>query len=147
MATIWLAGEDRSADLLPRLEQAAGRRDPKTAEEAAGRAAIPALKNAPDDAAELDQWLALLRAYGSVRTGSYDIPARPGLAGGLMKRVKQALWGLLRYQHERVAVQQHAVNLQVMSAVEAVLREQRRETLALRERVAALEKRLKDGAS
>lgn len=147
MASIWLAGEDRTPDLLPRLQQAVGQRDQKTAEQALRQATIPALKEQPNDAAELDQWLALLRAYGSVRTDSYDIPARPGLAGRLMKGLKQVLWKLLQYQHDRMAVQQHAVNLQLMSAIEAVLQEQRRENLALRERVAMLEKRLKDGDS
>lgn len=142
MKTIWLAGEDRTAVLLPRLDRAAASRDPAIAARAALERTIPALREAPDEAAELDRWLVLLKAYGKVSTDDFPIPARPGFAGGLMTRLKKALWRLLRYQHERTAAQQNAVNIQLILALEAVCDEYRRECRALTERVAALEARL-----
>ncbi len=142
MRAIWLAGKDRTADLLPRLDRAVVGRDPALAAQVEKQAPIAALRNASTEAEELDRWLALLRAHGAVRTDRFDVPGRPGVAGDLMRGVKRALWGVLRYQHERVAVQQNAVNSQILSALEAVCEEQRREGAALRGRIDALEARL-----
>jgi hypothetical protein len=142
MKAIWLAGKDRTADLVPRLDRAVAGRDPALADQAAKQAPIAALRDAPTEAAELDRWIALLRAHGAVRPDDFTVPARPGLAGAWVRRVKLFFWGLLRYQHEQVAARQNAVNLQLLMALEAVREEQRRESAALRERIAALEARL-----
>jgi hypothetical protein len=138
---IRLAGKDVTTEWLPRLAKSAEGRDPALAEHARRQAPVAALGDAPGAAVELDRWLALLRAHGAVLTDDFAIPARPGATGRVMGRIKQALWKLLRYQHERVAVQQNAVNLQLVLALEAVLEEQRRENAALRERLDALEAR------
>ncbi len=142
MTAIWLAGKDRTAELVPSLDRAAAGRDPALAERAAQQAPIGALRNAATEAEELDRWLVLLRAHGAVRTDVFDVPTRPGLAGGLMKRGKLMLWKLLRYQHDQVAVQQNAVNLQILLALEAVREEHRRECAGLLDRIAVLEARL-----
>lgn len=141
MRSIWLGGKDCTADILPRLERAAAGRPAVLAEEAARQAPVAELRNAPDEAAEWDRWLALLRANGAVRTAEVEIPGRPGFAGRLLQRAKTALWRLLRYQHEQIAVRQNAVNLQILSALEAERREREREMRSLRERIAALEAR------
>jgi hypothetical protein len=142
MTAIWLAGKDRTADLLPGLDRAVAGHDPALAGQAARQAPIAALRDAPTEAEELDRWLSLLRAHGAVRTDAFDAPARPGFAGRLMRRFKRLAWGALRYQHDRVAVQQNAVNLQILLALEASRQELRRECQALRDRIAALETRL-----
>lgn len=142
MTAIWLAGKERTEDLVTHLDRLATGRDPALAEQALKQAPITALRDAPTGAEELDRWLALLRAYGAVRMEAFDVPARPGFAGRMARRLKLALWSLLRYQHEQVAVQQNAVNQQLVLALEAVCEEQRRECHALRERIAALEARL-----
>lgn len=146
MSSIRLAGKDVTAEWLPRLEKAAAGRDPALAEQARQHEPVAALRAAPSPSLELDRWLALLRAHGAVRTDDFVAPARPGAAGRLMSRLKGVVWKLLRYQHERTAIQQNAVNLQLVLALEAVLAEQRRELAALRERVAALEARTGPGA-
>lgn len=145
MSSIRLAGRDVTAEWLPRLEQAAAGRDPGLAEEARQQLPVAALRDAPSAPDELDRWLGLLRAHGTVRTGDFALPGRPGFLGRLAGRFRRGLWTLLRYQHERVAVQQNAVNLQLVLALEAVLGEQRRELAELRKRIAALEASAKKG--
>ena len=142
MSTIRLGGKEVTDDLLPRLEKKAAERDPALAEQALRQAPVAALRDAPSERLELDRWLALLRAHGSIRTEDFAIPARPGAAGRVMGGLKRGLWKLLRYQHERTAVQQNAVNFQLALALESVLKEQRLENDALRARLAALEARL-----
>ncbi len=139
MTTIWLAGEDRTAELLPRLDRAVAGRDPAVVVQAAAHSAPLELRDADGESGELDRRLALLQAYGVVRTDRFDVPSGTGAVAGLLKRLKQALWRLLRYQHERMAVQQNAVNRQLLMALESALEEQRRANAALRERIAALE--------
>jgi len=146
MTTIWLAGEDRTAERLPRLDRTVAGRDPAVAAQAAAHAAPLSLRDASDEAGELDRRLALLQAYGVVRTEPFDVPSGTGVAAGLMKRLKQGLWRLLRYQHERMAVQQNAVNRQLLMALESVLEEQRRARTALEKRIAALEAARPGGA-
>ncbi|MFO7535789.1 MAG: hypothetical protein R6X19_08950 [Kiritimatiellia bacterium] len=141
MRSIWLADKDCTADILPRLERAAAARPPSLAEEAARQAPVADLRTAPDEAAQWDRWLAVLRAHGAVRLTEVEIPGRSGFAGRLMQRIKTTLWRLLRYQHEQVAVRQNAVNLQILAALEAERREHEGELRKLRERIAALEAR------
>jgi hypothetical protein len=145
MSSIRLAGRDVTADWLPRLEAAAEARGPALADEARRQAPVAALREASSPSLELDRWLALLKAHAAAGTGDFAVPARPGAAGRLLAAFKRALWKLLRYQHERIAVQQNAVNLQLVLALEAVLEEQRRELAALRARLAALEPKSQKG--
>ena len=138
MARIWLAGEEATATWVPRLDRLAAARRPDAAAEAARHAAPLVLREAPDEKAELDRRLELLRAYGVLRLDDLAMPRGRGISRGLAA-LRQALWRLLRHPLDQVAVRQNAVNRQLLAALESALTEQRREIAALRGRVAALE--------
>lgn len=138
---IEVAGRDRTEDLGERLRRAAAGRPAAIRDEAERQADVVAIRSAADEAENLEQWLAMLRAHHGIRTEPFDVPVRPGPAGAVAGRVRRFLWKLLRYQHDRTAFQQSAVNIQVVLALEAVARSLGREVRELRARLDEFERR------
>jgi hypothetical protein len=99
--------------------------------------ALSRTKSAEDYLGELTR---LLRYREGVDTRSFHIPVRPGPCGRMIGRVKQGLWKLLRYQHERMAFRQNLINAQLTSALEFEIVQRRQETDDLKRRLAELEK-------
>lgn len=117
---ITVAGKDRSGDLGRDVAAAADRL-------AAVPGGIGAL--APDHTAlrlkvvdprqdYLGKFIDLLRIRHGIRTADYYIPRGPGLRGRVAVALKTFLWKLLRYQHDRIAFQQSAVNELAINALE-----------------------------
>ena len=73
-------------------------------------------------------------------TGDFNVPRRKGPAGMLGGWVRALLWRVLRYQHERMALQQNTINELIAAAVEFERQRRRRETGELRRRIEQLEK-------
>ncbi len=135
-----VAGKDRSGDLgrdmaadAARL-QAAGSVGALAPEHSA-----LALKAATDRADFLRRYVALLRLRHGVRTADYYIPRGPGWRGRIAVALKTVLWKLLRYQHDRMACQQNAVNELAIAALEFQRDETERDLADLKRRVVALE--------
>ncbi len=82
----------------------------------------------------------LIRYRDNVGTTSFDIPHRGGLRGRCSVWIKQRLWNLLRYQHDRITFRQNLINSLYTSALEYEWEERRAEIARLESRIAALEK-------
>ena len=135
-----VAGKDRSGDLgravaadAARL-QAAGDVGALSPEHSA-----LVLKTATDRADYLRRYLGLLRLRHGVRTADYYIPRGPGWRGRLAVALKTVLWKLFRYQHDRIAFQQNAVNELAIDALEFQREELERDLADVKRRLAALE--------
>ncbi len=135
---IWVAGQERTEQLAPALQQAA-------AELAAANPIPPrpalldalALRQARDPAEFLAGFVCQARAKCHVDPALVVVPAAPGWRGRLSTLVRGALWKLLRHQHAQVMQQQNLVNGYLADALEY-----EQELLAeLRARVARLEAR------
>lgn len=98
-----------------------------------------ALKGARDQADYLRIYHRLIGTWRGVGTESFAIPRKPGPFGTLTAWIKKCLWKLLRYQHDRMAWQQHLINELVIAGLEFEREESRREIARLEERVARLE--------
>ena len=136
-----VAGKDRSGDLgravaadAARL-QAAGDVGALSPEHSA-----LVLKTATDRADYLRRYLGLLRLRHGVRTADYYIPRGPGWRGRLAVALKTVLWKLFRYQHDRIAFQQNAVNELAIDALEFQREELERDLADVKRRLAALER-------
>ena len=144
---ITVAGQDRTGDLGPAMAAEADRL------RAGG--GIGAL--APDHTAlrlkrsrDLDDYVyhfvELLRMRHGVRTSDYYIPRGPGLRGTVAVAVKTFLWKLLRYQHDRLTLQQNLINELEINAVEFQRDRVNQELADLKRRVADLEQACAKGA-
>jgi hypothetical protein len=133
-----VAGKGRSADLGEDIRRAAARL--RLAQPYSPADSALSLKDAPDERAFLERFCRLVRLHHGVRTADFDIPARRGRAAVAIKR---ALWRLLRYQHDRIAFQQNAMNELLVEALEMQQALQRRETTELRDRLARVERELR----
>lgn len=136
-----VAGKDRSGDLgravaadAARL-QASGDVGALSPEHSA-----LVLKAAADRADYLRRYVDLLRQRHGVRTADFYVPRRPGWVGWVAGSVKTLLWKLLRYQHDRIAFQQNAVNELAIDALEFPREELERDLADLKRRMAALER-------
>jgi hypothetical protein len=96
------------------------------------------LRDAASEREFLDRFIDLTRRKHHADTFRIDVPRRPGMGGAALARVRQFLWKLLRYQHDRMAFQQNLINSQFAAAIEFQKDEARR----VEGRVAELEKRL-----
>lgn len=141
---ITIAGRDRTDDLGPVLRtqaEAMARGDticqPAKLPDEISALALSRTTSAEDYLSELTR---LLRYREGVDALSFHIPVRPGRCGRLLGRVKQGLWKLLRYQHERMAFRQNLINAQLTSALEFEIVQRRQETDDLKRRLAELEK-------
>lgn len=131
MKRIVIAGRDRTADLLPGL---GGQRAP-------GGEPPPALAlgQAKNQSDYLERLIALLRTHGALRTDSGEVPVPPGLLGRLLKPLRRLQWRVFRYQHDRMAFQQNAINRHVAAVLECLREECRGDIARLEARIAALE--------
>lgn len=143
-----VAGKDRSADLGPALaaEAAEREKDPRCLflDWRVNALSLRDCKNERDFAA---RFLELVRYKFHVDTRIFDIPRKPGLAGRVMGLFKGFLWKLLRYQHDRMAFRQNLINSNQTSALEFARAVALKEIAQLKDRVAALEKRMGDDRS
>lgn len=133
---IYVSGRDRTADVGRQVAEAAaamaanGTIDPLFSEHSA-----LALKRAKDGD-EFTRWfVALLRIRHGVRTTDFYISHGPGFRGKLALRLRQFLWRLLRYQHDRMAFQQNLINGKMIKGLEF----QQERMDELRDRIARLE--------
>jgi len=141
---ISFSGQDRTRD----LGQALRRRAAAMEHGPAGRRLAPlppeisalALALAQSDAEYLDNLIRLIRYRDGVNTLDFEIPRKPGLAGLIITRLKEFLWKLLRYQHDRIAFRQNLINTQLTSALEFEHARRQAETDDLKRRLAELEK-------
>ena len=136
-----VAGKDRSGDLGRQVAADAARLQASGAVGAlAPEHSALVLKTATDRADYLRRYLDLLRLRHGVRTADYYVPRRPGWAGWAAGTVKTLLWKLLRYQHDRIAFQQNAVNELAIDALEFQREESERDLADVKRRLAALER-------
>jgi hypothetical protein len=97
------------------------------------------LREAQTDAEYLDRFIRLLRIRPGLDTADFEIPRKPGLKGEFSAWVKKYLWKGLRYQHDRMAIQQNVINELVASLAEFEATSRRADVAALEKRVAELE--------
>ena len=136
-----VAGKDRSGDLGRDVAAEAARlRASGTVGALSPEHSALALKAAADRADYLRRYLDLLRLRHGLRTADYYIPRGPGWRGRIAVALKTVLWKLLRYQHDRLAFQQNAVNELAIDALEFQRDETERDLADLKRRVADLER-------
>lgn len=136
MKRIVIAGQDRTEEMLAALS--------------AGEGAPPATPTPPglglatstSEADYLARLLELLRTRDGLHTRSFDVPSRPGLRGRILRLIRRLQWKVLRFQHDRMAFQQNAINGQIAAALEFLREEQRRDVAKFEARIAALEGKL-----
>lgn len=97
------------------------------------------LDNLDDDEDFLDFYLEALRECATVDISDFPIVERRKGLGLLLKPVKKAIWGLLRFYTYRLWSQQNEVNGLLLSAIEASERRRREQARRLESRIAALE--------
>ena len=135
-----IAGKDRSGDLGRDVAAEAWRLQASgTIGALSPEHSALVLKASADRANYLCRYVDLLRLRHGIRTVDYYIPRASGLRGRASAAVKAVLWKLLRYQHDRMAFQQNAVNELAIDALEFQRDETERELTDLKRRVAALE--------
>ena len=136
-----VAGEDRSGDLGRQVAAEAARLQATgTVGALSPEHSARMLKAAADRPDYLRRYLELLRLRHGIRTADYYIPRGPGLRGKAALALKTVLWKLLRYQHDRMAFQQNAVNELAIDALEFQREELERDLADLKRRMAALER-------
>jgi len=133
-----IAGQDRSSDVGVDLTRRATRHSGALSRWSCEDSAL-SLKTAHDPGEYLDRYCRLLRLRYSVSTEAFPIPGKPGLAGTILRSVKSALWKLLRYQHDRMTLQQNAINELIISSVEFQRASSRQTITALEDRIQSLE--------
>jgi hypothetical protein len=135
-----VAGKDRTGDLGRQMaEEAARLRTSGSIGALSPEHSALVLKSAADRADYLRRFIELLRLRHGLRTADYHIPRGPGLRGKVALVLKTVLWKLLRYQHDRMAFQQNAVNELAIDALEFQQGQFAGELADLRRRLAALE--------
>ena len=97
------------------------------------------LKAAHDQVDYLRIYNRLIGIRHGIQTEAFAIPRKAGWGGAIVVRIKEFLWKLLRYQHDRMVGQQNLVNELVIAGLEFERGEYRREIARLEARVARLE--------
>jgi hypothetical protein len=138
---ITVAGQDRTELLGGEIagQAARFRADPRLQPLPPGLDSV-ALRELESPAAFDLKFLELMRHKAHVDTLPFEIPRKPGLAGGIMGAMRKALWKLLRYQHDRMAARQNTINSWLISALEHGRAETQAELAQLRERLDRLER-------
>ena len=131
---IVVAGIDKTQELGSELTRRAARHQGALSPWSARDSAL-SLKAACNMTDYLDQYSRLMQLRYALCTDPFPIPGKPGTKGALMKKFKAFLWKLFRYQHDRMAHQQNAINELVISA-------QAFQNTAFKQRIAALEQRI-----
>ena len=144
---ISVAGEDRTIDLGPAVAAEAARlRANGGIGTLAPEHTALRLKRSRDLDDYVYHFIELLRMRHGVRTSDYHIPRGPGLRGAVAVAVKTFLWKLLRYQHDRLTLQQNLINELEINAVEFQRDRLNQELADLKRRVADLEQGRARGA-
>ena len=138
---LFVAGKDETAEIGGELTRRAARHQGPLSPWSAADSAL-SLKDSRDMAEYLERYGKLMRLRYALSTDPFPIPGKPGLMGTLMKKVKSLLWKLLRYQHDRMAHQQSALNELIISAQEFQHTAFSQRIEALEQRIQELEKRL-----
>ncbi len=112
---ILVAGKDETKTIGSELTRRAARHQGPLSPWAPSDSAL-SLKASRDMSDYLDRFGKLMRLRYALCTDSFSISGKPGVSGSLLKKVKAFLWKLLRYQHDRMAHQQNAINELVISA-------------------------------
>lgn len=137
---VTVAGKDRAADLGRSLaEEAARLKANGSIGSLAPEHTALRLKRSMDLDDYVYHFIELLRMRHGVRTADYYIPRGPGLRGKVAVAVKGFLWKLLRYQHDRITLQQNLVNELEINVVEFQRDRLNQELADLKRRLAALE--------
>jgi len=137
---IIIAGTDRTDEMLRAIETRARTFAPVSKYSPQDSAlALRAAAN-PDEFAE--RFHALLRHHRSIKIDCFDIPRRPNAIGPVIYLAKQLMWRLLRYQHDRVAAQQNAINELLTAAMDLHRDATRRKIESLEKRISELEAEL-----
>lgn len=92
-----------------------------------------------DDETFLDAYMESLRESTVVDINDFDIVERRAAMAPLLRRLKRAIWNLLKFYTYRLWSQQNTVNGLLLAAVENTERANRRRIAALEARIAALE--------
>ena len=133
---IVVAGKDQTLDIGSELTRRSTRHQGALSPWSPADSAL-SLKASRDMTDYLERYGKLMRLRYALCTDPFSIPGKPGMAGHLMKKLKTFLWKLLRYQHDRMARQQNAINELVISAQDF-------QNSATRERLAVLEQRIQE---
>ena len=137
------AGQDISQDLGPALAHQASARTKasRVQERLLEQADVLTLKRAENSAAFLDIFTRLASSKAYVRPDTFPSPATQGRAAPLLKRVRNILWKLTRWQSDAMAAQQNAVNQHLASVLSFEKQEREREVNTLKARLDELESR------
>ncbi len=133
---IVVAGQDKTLEVGTDITRRAARHQGALSPWAAPDSAL-SLKGSRDMADYLERFGKLMRLRYALCTEPFPIPGKPGQTGSLIKKLKSFLWKLLRYQHDRMAHQQNAIN-------ELVINAQEFQNSATSVRLAALEQRIQE---
>ncbi len=117
--SVWVSGEDRTADLGREIADAARAR----AQEVRPGFLSPQhsalqLKDAADTGEYQRIYNRLIGMRFGIDTAAAEWPSRRGLCGRIARAVQKALWKLLRHQHERMAYQQNLINELLVAGLE-----------------------------
>ena len=132
MKRIVIAGQDRTGEMLAALSAGEG--------ESPSSPGLGLARSA-SEGEYLSRLLELLRTRDGLHTRRFDIPSPPGLRGRILRLIRRLQWKALRFQHDRMAFQQNAINGQIAAALEFLREEHRRDVAKLEARIAALEAR------
>jgi len=105
------------------------------------------MRDAQSEPELLDCLVRLMWHKTGVSTVGYYMPRKPGPFGWAGALLRQLLWKVLRYQHDRIAHQQNMINTQHTVAIEFMHEQHQRALTELRERIAALESQRDGGAA
>lgn len=144
---IIVANRDRTADLGAEIRTAAANRQQNPDCRVIPATIVPeisalALQAAKSESAYLSEFIRLLRYRDNVDTLRFMIPRKPGFQGAMMTKLKEFLWKLLRYQHDRITFRQNMINSLHTTALECELAAREKDVSELRKRLAELEARL-----
>lgn len=144
---ITVAGKDRTSDLGQTIAAEAERlKTTSSIGSLAPEHTALRLKRSADFDDYTYHFVELLRMRHGVRTADYYIPRGPGWRGKLAVALKTFLWKLLRYQHDRITLQQNLINELEINVVEFQRDRLNQEVADLKRRIESLEQGRSQGS-
>lgn len=138
---IWVNGADQTERLKPAITQSLDARNVSDGpDDFPADISALSLAAAQNESDYLTRLITLLRMRENIHTGDFHIPRRAGRRGNIIVRVKQWLWRLLRYQHDRMSFSQNQVNSMLAGALEFEIHQRQKAMAKLEKRIAELEK-------
>lgn len=138
---LYVAGQDRSSDIGAELTRQAARHQGALSPWSPRDSALT-LKESVTPIDYIDRTIRLMRLRCAVSTETFPVPGKPGPMGSILRKVKAVLWKLLRYQHDRMAFQQNAINELIIGSIEFQHTASKQAVASLEQRVAQLEAQL-----